>query len=273
MGATDWKSQASKLQRLLGFKLYETPGPKPVSDFDASMSEVPETDIGFEVMSPNTPDSFVQKFLDESGPGLHHIAIEVDDIHKAASDLEALGLTPFGGVDDDGAWHVTYIHPREGGGVLYQIFQPHVVKKGADRSTPDRGVAKVVRADHVSVATRDIEKQIAFQEQVLGMKTASRWEDQKLGYLGAVMEIPYSKLRFELMQATRSDSFVQQYIDASRPGMHHICLQVESVEGAVEGLRSEGIEAFGGIVESDWRRHTFLHPKDSGGVLFQLFEE
>ena len=44
-------------------------------------------------------------------------------------------------------------------------------------------------------------------------------------------------------------------------------------EGAIAGMRAEGVEPFGGIVESDWHRHTFLHPRDSGGVLFQLFEE
>ena len=34
-----------------------------------------------------------------------------------------------------------------------------------------------------------------------------------------------------------------------------------------------GARPFGGIVDEGWKKHTFLHPKDSGGVLFQLFEE
>ena len=55
--------------------------------------------------------------------------------------------------------------------------------------------------------------------------------------------------------------------------MHHICCEVASVERAAEALREEGIEPFGGIIDSGWKKHTFLHPKDSGGVLFQLFEE
>ncbi|MBE0610232.1 MAG: hypothetical protein IH609_12695 [Dehalococcoidia bacterium] len=32
-------------------------------------------------------------------------------------------------------------------------------------------------------------------------------------------------------------------------------------------------DVFGGIVDEGWKKHTFLHPRDSGGVLFQLFEE
>ena len=54
--------------------------------------------------------------------------------------------------------------------------------------------------------------------------------------------------------------------------MHHVCIEVASVEAAAEGLRANGIEPFGGIIESDWKRHTFFHPRDSGGVLFQLVE-
>jgi methylmalonyl-CoA/ethylmalonyl-CoA epimerase len=76
-----------------------------------------------------------------------------------------------------------------------------------------------------------------------------------------------------MIQPSRPDSFVQKFIDSKRPGMHHICCQVESVEAAAEALRANGIEPFGGVIDSDWKKHTFIHPRDSGGVLFQLFEE
>ena len=55
--------------------------------------------------------------------------------------------------------------------------------------------------------------------------------------------------------------------------MHHICCEVASVEAAAAALREAGIEPFGGVTKSDWKTHTFIHPRDSGGVLFQLFEE
>ena len=57
------------------------------------------TDIEFEVISPATEDSFVKKFLEQQGPGLHHITIEVPDIMEAAAELRRLGIEPFGGVN------------------------------------------------------------------------------------------------------------------------------------------------------------------------------
>jgi len=127
--------------------------------------------------------------------------------------------------------------------------------------------------DHVSMAVEDLDRQVEWQARVFGMVEEGRWEEEHLGYEGAIMAIPGSLLKFEIMRPTRSDSFVQAFIDKCRAGMHHICCEVASVDAAAAALRAEGIEPHGGVIESDWKKHTFLHPRDSGGVLFQLFEE
>jgi methylmalonyl-CoA/ethylmalonyl-CoA epimerase len=272
MAAPSWKTQSEKLQRLLGFKFLHSWEAHPGEDFAGSVSQVRGTEIEFEVIEPAGEHSFVQKYLDERGPGLHHITAQVEDIDEAAAELQRLGITPFGGIADDGQWRLTYIHPRDSGGILWQLFVPKRAPQEIDRSAGG-GVVNLQRVDHVSLATTDIEKQVEFQQRVFGMEVEGRWQDDFGGYKGGIMRIPGSKLKFEMMEPTRPDSFMQRFIDQRRAGMHHICCEVASVEGAVEGLKAEGIEAFGGIIQNDWRKHTFLHPKDSGGVLFQLFEE
>jgi methylmalonyl-CoA epimerase len=271
MGAPDWKAQSGLLERILGFKFLHH-FPASGSDFEGCVSQVPGTGIEFEVISPAGPGSFVQKFLDEAGPGLHHITVEVHDIHETAAEIERLGMKPFGGIQDDGGWNLTYIHPKDSGGILWQLFVPYKSMPEQDRSTTG-GATGVKRVDHVSMAVKDLDRQVEWQQRVFGMEPLSRWSDEALGYNGCVMSIPNSLLQFEMMEPTRPDSFVQKFIDARRAGMHHICCEVQSVERAAAALRANGIEPFGGVIESDWRRHTFIHPKDSGGVLFQLFEE
>ncbi len=273
MAAPNWRNQSDWLERILGFKfIYYFPAGG--GDFDGCVSQVPGTDIEFEVISPVGERSFVQKFMDEFGAGLHHITVEVEDVHAVARLMkDDLGIEPFGGVMNDGQWWVTYIHPKDSGGILWQLYTPlpHEPRQ-VDRTTGP-GAVGLKRVDHVSMAVRDLDKQVAWQERVFGMKVEGSWEEDPLGYRGAVMSIPNSQLKFEMMEPTRPDSFVQRFIDERRQGMHHICCEVESVEAAVEGLRAEGIEAFGGVINSDWKKHTFIHPRDSGGVLFQLFEE
>ncbi len=272
MAAKSWREQSERLQKLLGFKFLSSWQAGPKEDFNGCVSQVRGAGIEFEVIEPATHDSFVQKFIDQNGPGLHHITVEVHDIHETAAEIERLGMKPFGGIADDGSWLLTYIHPKDSNGILWQFFVPKNPPKEVDRSAGG-GVVDLQRVDHVSMAVPDLNRQAEWQERVLGMKELSRWSDDYLGYDGCVMSIPGSLLTFEIIAPTRPDSFVQKFIDTRRAGMHHICCEVASVERAAAALRAEGIEPFGGIIESDWKRHTFLHPKDSGGVLFQLFEE
>lgn len=272
MGAPSWKAQADKMERLLGFKFLHSWQAGPHSDFSGSVSQVRGTEIEFEIIEPAGPNSFVQKFLDEQGPGLHHITAEVHDLDATCAALEEMGIKPFGGIQDDGLWKLTYIHPKDSGGILWQLFVPYKFPDPVDRNAGG-GIVNLKRVDHVSMAVKDLKKQVEWQAKVFGMEQFSEWTDDNLGYTGAEMKIPGSLLNFEMIQATRPDSFVQKFVDARRAGMHHICCEVESVDAAAEALRGEGIEPFGGIIESDWHKHTFIHPKDSGGVLFQLFEE
>lgn len=272
MGAPSWKAQSERLEKLLGFKFLHSWQAGPHSDFSGSVSQVRGTGIEFEIIEPAGPRSFVQKFLDESGPGLHHITAEVHDIQATCDALEELGIKPFGGITDDGMWKLTYIHPRDSGGILWQLFVPYKFPDEVDRNAGG-GLVNLQRVDHVSLAVNDLQKQVEWQAMVFGMAELNRWTSESEGYQGANMSIPGSLLKLEIIQPTRPDSFVQKFIDARRQGMHHICCEVASVEAAAEALRQAGIEPFGGIIKSDWKTHTFIHPRDSGGVLFQLFEE
>jgi hypothetical protein len=52
-----------------------------------------------------------------------------------------------------------------------------------------------------------------------------------------------------------------------------VTLQVDDADAAASGMRAQGIEPFGGPrVSYDWKE-MFIHPKSSGGVLFQLYEQ
>ena len=273
MGAADWKKQSDWLQRILGFKLLHNFGAGAASDFDGCVSQVRNTGIEFEVIAPAGPKSFVQRFLDTEGPGLHHITIEVPDIRETAAEIERLGMKPFGGIQDDGLWHLTYIHPKDSGGILWQLFTAYRNPYGEVDRTADGGAVELQRMDHVSMAVKDLDRQVEWQQRVFGMTPGEKWTDDELGYEGCVLKIPNSLLEFEVIAPTRPDSFVAKFLETKRAGMHHICCEVASVDRAAEALKREGIEPFGGVIESDWHKHTFIHPRDSGGVLFQLFEE
>lgn len=268
-----WEPQFELMQKLFGLKFLHEFSSSPGFPFGGCVAQVHGTNMEWELLTPNTPDSFVQKFLDDRGPGLHHITLEVEDIDEAAAEMERLGMKPFGGITEDSQWRMTYIHPKDSNGILWQLFSMLPGSGGDEDRTATPGELGAVRFDHVSMAVDDLDKQIEWQTRVLGMEALRRWQDDELGYKAAIMSIPGSDLEFEIMAPIREDSFVRKFIDERGKGMHHVCVEVESTEAAAAALERQGITPFRGIIDNGWKKHTFIHPKDSGGVLFQLFEE
>jgi methylmalonyl-CoA/ethylmalonyl-CoA epimerase len=76
----------------------------------------------FELLEPCGESSYLHKFLEERGPGLHHVTFEVEDAHAAAKAMEEYGIEPYGGVNESHGWVETFIHPAASGGVLFQFY-------------------------------------------------------------------------------------------------------------------------------------------------------
>jgi methylmalonyl-CoA epimerase len=78
-----------------------------------------------ELIAPTTPDSGVRRFLDSRGPGLHHIAYEVEDLPGALKQLAEQGVelidsTPRRGL---GGHQVAFVHPQSAVGALTELVQ------------------------------------------------------------------------------------------------------------------------------------------------------
>src|SRR5699024_12639265 len=66
-----------------------------------------------------------QRFLDKHGEGLHHIALEVDNIHQRLETLKSEGLPLINEQPKKGAHNadIAFIHPKATGGVLIELCQ------------------------------------------------------------------------------------------------------------------------------------------------------
>ena len=79
-----------------------------------------------ELLHPTDPSSTVAKFLAKKGPGIHHLALAVDDILATRDTLVAKGFQPLGAEPFTGAGgkQVLFFHPKTTGGILLEICQP-----------------------------------------------------------------------------------------------------------------------------------------------------
>ncbi|HEX5234871.1 MAG TPA: methylmalonyl-CoA epimerase [Silvibacterium sp.] len=76
--------------------------------------------------SPNSaPNSPIARFLQKRGPGLHHVALHVDDIAATLASLKARGAKLISDKIQTGAGGHLYffVHPSSAGGVLLEICQ------------------------------------------------------------------------------------------------------------------------------------------------------
>ena len=83
-------------------------------------------DSHVELLRPLGPDTAVGKFLERSGPGLHHVAYGTDDIDSALDAVRGAGLRlideqPRTGIRGS---RVAFLHPKSTGGVLTELVEP-----------------------------------------------------------------------------------------------------------------------------------------------------
>lgn len=112
--------------------LYEGTLGMPVAHRETVESQGVEAvllDIGeghVELLRPLGSDTPIGKYLDNKGPGLHHVAYAVDDIEDVLGKLKEAGIEmidsePRVGIRQS---RVAFVHPRSTGGVLTEIVEP-----------------------------------------------------------------------------------------------------------------------------------------------------
>lgn len=78
-----------------------------------------------ELLEPTSDDSPISKFLEKRGGGIHHIAVEVDDIQASLAKLKSEGMRLIDETPRIGAEGclVAFVHPAASGGVLLELVQ------------------------------------------------------------------------------------------------------------------------------------------------------
>lgn len=88
-----------------------------------AMLQIGESKI--ELLEPTSPESPVAKFLEKNGPGIHHLAYEVENIEAAIAHLQGEGARMIDTVPRNGAHgtRIAFVHPKSSCGVLTELCQ------------------------------------------------------------------------------------------------------------------------------------------------------
>ena len=119
---------------------------------------------------------------------------------------------------------------------------------------------KVKQVNHVAVVVDDMEKALSFWRDALGMDLHELRDVPAEKSQVAFLPLPGSEV--ELVMPTTDDSGVAKYLSKRGPGMHHICLEVDDIEGMLTQLRSKSIRLINEEprTTSDGKKYAFIHP-------------
>jgi methylmalonyl-CoA/ethylmalonyl-CoA epimerase len=111
-----------KFQRVLGVSLE---GREVVASQHVEAAMMPLGDAAIELIAPRGNPG-VAKFLETRGPGLHHLAIEVEGIEEVLALLRSREVALIDETPRIGAHghKVAFVHPKATGGVLIELVEP-----------------------------------------------------------------------------------------------------------------------------------------------------
>ncbi|MQA95948.1 MAG: hypothetical protein GEV11_15330 [Streptosporangiales bacterium] len=285
--APDLDSQVERLEGLFGFRRVRE-WDNPAAGTRGVRLAVPGSwGQTWEVLAPSGDGSAIGAYLEEQGGrgGLHHVAAEVPDLDAARTELESRGLKATAG--ETGRWlEASLTPPEHGPGVLFRLRGPGDLgmcgdDTGKPTKTSDAAPAGkslgIVGLDHVCQAFMDREELARWYADLAGFVKV--WQtplDEHPDMADLVMNIPGSSICWEIIMPRGEDSFIEKFYSRSGAAAHHVTFEVADWDAAMAACEHYETPTFGensGSTDGAAWRDTFIHPKQTGGVLVQLFWE
>ena len=96
-----------------------------VEDQKVRVAMLPIGDTRIELLEATSADSPIAKFLEKRGGGIHHIAVEVENIEEALVKLKKEGARLIDEKPRVGAEGclIAFVHPSSSNGVLLELIQ------------------------------------------------------------------------------------------------------------------------------------------------------
>jgi len=129
-----------------------------------------------------------------------------------------------------------------------------------------------MKINHLGIATKGIDEALGFWADALGLENVHSEivEDQKV----RVAMLPIGESRIELLEPTSNDSPISKFLEKRGAGIHHIAIEVDDIEAALEQLKAKGMRLIDQSprIGAEGCLVAFVHPSSSNGVLLELVQ-
>ncbi|QDG49909.1 methylmalonyl-CoA epimerase [Persicimonas caeni] len=126
------------------------------------------------------------------------------------------------------------------------------------------------KIDHIGIAVRSIDEKMGLYRDALGLEFEGTDVVEEQGVKVAFFRLGESML--ELLEPLDDTGPVARFLDKYGEGIHHIAAGTDDIEGARARMTEHQIRLLSDepLDGAHGKLITFMHPKDTGGVLFEL---
>ena len=131
----------------------------------------------------------------------------------------------------------------------------------------------VEKIEHIGIAVRSLEQSVPIYRDLLGLQYEGQEVIERERVRAAFFKVGNSRL--ELLEPLNNEGAIARYLEKRGEGIHHIALRVNDIVEA-----REIADKFGARLLSDKPLSgahgtlvTFIHPGDTGRVLFELVQQ
>ena len=127
------------------------------------------------------------------------------------------------------------------------------------------------RLNHIAIAVPDLDVSVKLWQSIFGLEASKPVPQEEHGVYTVFIDLPNTKI--ELIHPLGEKSPISNFLEKNKSGgIHHVSIEVEDVNSAMETLKSKGVRILGEKpkIGADGVPVIFLHPKDTNGVLIEL---
>ena len=130
------------------------------------------------------------------------------------------------------------------------------------------------KLNHIAIAVPDIKAAAKQYKDIFGAKVSDVVEQPDHGVSTVFIDLGNTKI--ELLEELGEDSPIGNFVKKNpKGGMHHICIEVEDINAAINKLNDHEVAITGTgkpKIGAHGKPVVFLHPKDCNGTLRELEE-
>jgi methylmalonyl-CoA/ethylmalonyl-CoA epimerase len=129
------------------------------------------------------------------------------------------------------------------------------------------------KLEHIGIAVKDLEASEKLFSQLLNTQSYKRELVESEGVLTSFFKL--GDIKIELLAATNPESPIAKFIEKRGEGIHHLAFESDNLTSELEEMKTKHIELIHSTPKTgaDNKNIAFLHPKSTGGVLWELCQE